>query len=252
MPLFPDDTGLTFRVHMLRPQFRLETREFDVGSFSGPMDLHEICGLPETGWGAELLMGGESYRVSMFATFQKGKVVTDEAVTLEQHVFPPGTRLETFAHLVTLEGFWRHAFIGGREKPVELRFLAGLQAIRYHVDMTDDVRQTSEGFSALWPVPALGLEGRWQLTDRLSLRGAVYGTRLKFKNPFQLDGGETQKVNVRALHADAGAQWDLSTGWSVGLGMTALDYLVENSSPEDKDTGSYEALGLNLAAVLRF
>src|SRR5688572_23186355 len=115
MPLFPDDTGLTFRVHMLRPQFRLETREFDVGSFSGPMDLHEICGLPETGWGAELLMGGESYRVSMFATFQKGKVVTDEAVTLEQHVFPPGTRLETFAHLVTLEGFWRHAFIGGRE-----------------------------------------------------------------------------------------------------------------------------------------
>lgn len=251
-PAFPEGDGFTLRAHFLRSRFALETSEFDIASFSGPLDLHDVGGLSRHAVGLEGVLDSGPLRFIVFGLHQHSRGVLDRDTTFEQHRFPAGAEAKTVAFFGSAEAYGRFDLQGGADGPFRLSLLIGIDASKFLISMSADERTASEGFSALWPVPAAGLEGRVQLGKQVAIRAGMRGSQVRFVNPYQLDAGSKQDVSYAVTRVESGVVWDATAGISLSIGYTSLRARVEISSPEDTDTGRLEASGIHASLAFRF
>ena len=251
-PEFPVGDRFTLRTIAMRPRWDLTTREFDAGMFSGQMNLGDVAEFERTSMALEGRLDLGPWMISAMILNQKSRFVLNGDTTFEQHEFPAGTVVEGTAFFSTLEVFYRFDVAGGPADPFQVSMLVGINWSKLYMGLSDDVRNAREGFSALWPLPALGVEARYWMTDRLSVTASARGTRFRFENPFQLDGGETQDIRYLFGRFDASLEWALSSHFSVAAGYTGIDAFINAASPEDTDTADLKSGGLHAGMSLNF
>ena len=251
-PRFPIEDGLTLRTLMLRPRFLLTTREFDINTFSGEINIGDVGGLERTAFGIDTRGDFGDWTVAVMGFQQKGSSTLEEDMHFEQYPFQEGSEVKTTAFYATVEGYYRFGLAGAPAVPFQLQFLAGFNYTRMHLQMESDGMRGREGFSALWPVPAIGLETRVWLGERLSLGASARGTYIKYKNPWQVDGGSAQKMTLKSGRLELSLEWCVSEGWSIGGGYSGFTSFINDSSAEDTDTAEMKASGLHLGVGIRF
>lgn len=251
-PEFPGSDGLTFRTLFLRPRFELTTREFDVGMFSGTLNFGDVAGFNRTSAALEGRLDVGPWMFSATGLQQRRRSVLAEEATFEQHAFSAGSIVQGYAFFGTIEAFHRFELAGGPAKSFQVSLLIGLNWSKMFMRLSDDGREASEGFSALWPLPAAGVEARLSLSETLSITLSARGTRFRFSNPFQLDGGGSQDIRYLYGRFDAGFKWDLGGSFSVSAGYTGIDAFINAASAEDTDTADLKAGGLYSGLTVRF
>jgi len=251
-PEFPGVDAFSLRLLAFRTRFHLETREYDAESFSGMMDMAEVGGINRTSFGLEGTLDAGPVRVILSALYENHEGSLDRVATFEQHTFLPGSQVETIASWGSAEVYGRFDLAGGPADTLQLTLLAGMDFSKFYVAMRDDLREAREGFSALWPVPAIGMDARFWLSERLCVRAGVRGTRIRYENSVHLDGGSTQDVRFSTLRFDAGFQWDVSEGVTLEFGFRGIDAMIEVASVEDTDSLRVEAAGGYAGFSLKF
>jgi hypothetical protein len=251
-PKFPIEDGLSLRTLMLRPRFLLTTREFDINTFSGEFNVGEVGGLDRTAFGLDTRGDFGDWTVAIMGFQQKGSDTLDEDMHFEQYPFQAGSEVDTTVFYATVEGYYRFGLAGGPSEPFQLQFLAGFNYTRMHLQMESDGMRGREGFSALWPVPGIGLESRLWVGERLSVSASARGTYIKYKNPWQVDGGSAQKMTLKSGRLDLGLEWCVNDAWSIAAGYSGFTSFINDSSAEDTDTAEMKASGLHLGVGIRF
>jgi hypothetical protein len=251
-PAFPAGPGFSIRTVALRPRWELATREFDVGAFSGEVNFGDMASFDRTTMALEATFDSGPWVITASAFQQRHRAVLDQDMTFEQHAFRAGTIVQGSAFFGTLDAFRRIDVAGGPEEPFHLSLLVGINISKIAMRLKDDTRVASEGFSALWPLPAVGVEARVSLSDQLSAVLSARGTRFRYTNPFQLDGGGSQDVRYLFGRFDASLQWALSGTFSVDAGYTGLDAYIEDASAEDTDSADLKAGGVHAGLSVRF
>jgi hypothetical protein len=243
-PLYSGGDLLMLRTIALRPRWELKTREFDFGMFSGAMDVGEVADFERTSIGIEARADLGNWTVSATAMFQSRRTLVGKDTTFEQHTFEAGSAVDTTAFFGTVEAYHRFDVYGGPAETARVSLLLGINFSKFLLSMEDDRRYASEGFSALWPLPALGVEAKVWLMDRLSVSLSARGTRFRYDNPFQLDAGGSQDIRYLYGRFDAGLEWRLSESFSISAGYTGIDAYVEAASAEDADSVDLKAGGV--------
>lgn len=251
-PLVPAGDGLTLRAIAFRPRMELTTREFDANLFGRKMNFGDLSGFERTAFGLDATLNAGSWMFSLTALIQQTETQLGEYVQFEQHGFQAGTHVESTSLFGTAEAYYRIGLAGGPTETLQLSLLAGVNFTKCYFGMKSDRATASEGFSALWPVPAAGLEARVWLSDRLAMNLSARGTRLRFDNPFQLDGGGSQDIRYLYGRFDAGLEWTLGERFSVSAGYTGIDAFIDDASAEDTDTADIKTGGLHAGLMLRF
>lgn len=250
-PRWPRDEALRLSVLALRPGVSYDTREYNPGVYSGDVDLSRRAGLPRFAAGAAFGLDLGAVRVDGGFVHMAVDALLDQPLSYEEETFQPGEEVSVLAQAGWLDVACRWRLAGDDRGAVSL--LLGIHAPRVKISVENDRASAREGFSALWPVPAAGVEAHYWLTDRIRLHGSLIGTRLAFTNPFHDDGGEPQKVAYAYLRLDAGLTADLTAQWSLTLGYTRFSMDVTASSEsDDKDRAIFQAGGLYLALDFRF
>ncbi|HKS15976.1 MAG TPA: TonB-dependent receptor [Planctomycetota bacterium] len=251
-PEFPIGDRVSLRTIALRPRWELTTREFDVGMFSGRMNLGDLTDFERTTMALEGRVDVGPWMISAMALQQKHRVALSQEATFEQHTFPADSIVQSRAFFGTVEAYYRVDVAGGPREPLHLSLLFGINWSKMHMSLSDDRRVASEGFSALWPLPAFGVEARYWLADRLSVTASARGTRFRYDNPLQLDGGGSQDIRYLFGRFDAGIEWTISDGFALSAGYTGLDAYVNAASAEDTDSADLKAGGVHVGLSLQF
>jgi hypothetical protein len=252
LPRFPAGDGFSLRTIFLRPRWEMTTREFDINKFSGDMNFGDIADFERTTMAMEGRVDLGPWMFSATLIRQRRRTVLTEDMTFEQHTFAAGTIVEGEAYFGTIEGFYGLDLAGGPAETFQISLLFGITYAKLRMGIEGDNREGSEGFSALWPVPALGFEGRVSLSDRVALALSARGTRLRFENPFQIDAGGPQDIKFLYGRIDASLKFAVSDVISLETGYTGLDAFINNSSSEDTDTADLKAGGVHLSVTLGF
>jgi hypothetical protein len=251
-PEFAGTDAFSLRVLAVRTRFHLETREYDAGMLSGMMDMAEVGGIDRTSFGLEGTLDAGPVRVILSALHEKHKGVLGLDATFEQHTFQPGSEVRAIAFFGSAEVYGRFDVAGGPAESLQLTLMAGLDFSKFYVAMKDDLREAREGFSALWPVPAIGLDARFWLSDRLCFQAGIRGTHIRYVNSIHLDGGSVQEVRFSSLRLEAGFQWDVSEVISLEFGFRGIDAFIEVASMEDTDSLQVEAGGGYAGIAVKF
>ena len=251
-PLFPAGDGVSLRMLALRPRWELTTREFDVGMFSGDMNFGDVADFDRTTMALEARVDVGPWMFSATALRQRRRAVLTADTTFEQHTFPAGTVVESEAFFGTIEGYYGFDLAGGRAETFQISVLVGINWTKMMMGITDDLREASEGFSALWPMPAVGFEARVSLSDRLAAALSARGTRVRFVNPYQLDGGGSQDIRFIYGRFDASLKFAVSDAISVEAGYTGLDAFINDISDEDTDSANLKAGGVHAGMTVGF
>ena len=251
-PVFPAGDGISLRMLALRPRWELTTREFDVGMFSGTMNFGDVADFDRTTMALEARVDLGPWMFSATAVRQRRRAVLTEDTTFEQHTFPADTIVESVAFFGTIEAFYTIDLAGGPTETFQASLLLGINWTKMVMEIRDEIREASEGFSALWPVPAVGFEARVSLSERLAVALSARGTRVRFVNPFQLDGGGSQDVRFIFGRFDASLKFAVSEAFSVEAGYTGLDAFINDKSAEDTDTADMKAGGIHAGVSLQF
>ena len=253
VPSFPWNDGITLRTIALRPKSEITTREFDISTFSGgALDIGDIADFDRTAMALDLRWDTGNF--AFMATYfrMEGSGTLSEDTTFEQHTFDAGTEIEGVTEYGTVEAYYRIDLAGSPAESVHVSMLAGLLYTRYFLSLHGDTRTGSEGFSALWPVPALGLETRFWLSSRLALSLSARATRITFENPWQVDAGGDQKLRFLSGRLDAGLNWSLSEAFSLSAGYSGFSTSIDNSSVEDTDSADLRASGVHFGLTYRY
>jgi hypothetical protein len=252
-PAFPWNDGLTIRTIALRPTYEITTREFDINTFSGgELDIGDIADFDRTAMALDLRWDTGSF--AFMATYfrMEGTSTLLQDTTFEQHTFDAGTEVEGVTEYGTVEAYYRIDLAGSPADSLHVSMLAGLLYTRYFLSLSGDTRTGSEGFSALWPVPALGLESRFWLSSRIAISLSARATRLAFENPFQIDGGDAQRLKFLSGRLDAGLNWTISGAFSLSAGYSGFSTSIDNSSVEDTDSADLRASGVHFGLTYRY
>lgn len=250
-PRYPRDSAFRLSALILQPSVSYDTREYFPGNFSGDVDLNRRADLPRVAPGFAFSLELGPVRVDGGFVHMATRPVLDRELKYEEETFQPGEEVSVLAQAGWLDVAWRLKLAGGDRGSISA--LLGVHAPRVKIDVENDRASAREGFNALWPVPALGVEANYWLTDRIRIHGALTGTRLRFSNPFHEDGGEPQRVAYTYLRVEAGVTADLSANWGLSVGYTSFSMDVTASSRlDDKDRAVFEAGGLYLALEARF
>ena len=250
-PRYPRDRAFRLAVLALRPNVSYDTREYFPVNFSGDVDLSDRADLPRFAPGVAFSLDLGALRVDGGFVHMEARSVLDRPLGYEEETFQPGEEVSVLAQAGWLDVAYRLKLAGGDRGSISA--LLGVNAPRVKITVENDRASAREGFNALWPVPAVGVEAEYWLTDRIRVHGALMGTRLSFMNPFHEDGGEPQRVRYSALRVDAGLTVDRSPAWGLTLGYTTFTMDVQASSKlDDKDRAIFKAEGLFLALEVRF
>lgn len=251
-PEIPIADRVSLRTIALRPRWELTTREFDAGMFSGQVNFGDTAGFERTTMAVEGRIDAGPWMVSATLFQQRHRVVLAQETTFEQHTFEPGTISHGRAFFGSIEAYHRFDVAGGPAESFQVSLLVGINWSKLHLSLSDDRRVASEGFSALWPLPAVGVEARVWISDRISLTASARGTRFRFDNPLQLDGGGSQDIRFLYGRLDAGLEWALGGSFSITAGYTGFDAFINAASAEDTDSADLKAGGVNVGVSLGF
>ena len=251
-PEFPILDGVSLRTIALRPRFQLTTREFDAGIISDKVNFGDLSNFERTAFTWEGALDVGAWTFSVTALHQESESRLDQDVTFEQFVFPAGSRAKSVAFFGSLEAYRRIELAGGAGETLQLTLLLGINFSKLYLMMRAGDHEASEGFSALWPLPAAGVEARVWLSDRLSVTASARGSRFRYTNPFQLDGGGSQDIRYLFGRFDAGLEWSLSRNLSLAAGYTGIDAFINAASAEDTDTADLKAGGVHAGVTLQF
>ncbi len=251
-PEFPAGDGFSLKALAIRPRWELTTREYDLGMFNGGMNFGDVADFHRTTAAFEARFDAVSWMFSATALRQHSRRALDDDIMFEQHLFPAGAVVKSVAFFGSFEAYHRFELSGGSRESFQVSLLLGLNFSKFLMLMRDDLRLASEGFSALWPLPAAGVEARVSLSERLSVALSARGTRFRFDNPYQLDGGGSQYIRFLFGRFDGGVEWTISEHFTVSAGYTGLDAYIDAASAEDRDTVNLKAGGIYFGAGLRF
>lgn len=252
-PRYEAGSALRLSVLWLQPRVSYDTREYNPGVFSGDVDLSRRGGLPRYAPGLSFSLDLGPMRADGGFVHMAVRQRLERSLSYEEETFEPGEAVSVLAQAGWLDVAYRLRLLGDARSRSSVSALVGVNAPRVKITVENDRASAREGFDALWPVPAVGVEAHYWLTDRIKLHGSLMGTRLKFTNPFHEDAGEPQHVAFAYLRMDAGVTVDLDARWSLTLGYTrfAMD-VTASSKLDDKDRAIFEAGGLFLALDYRF
>lgn len=245
---YEPDSALRLSVLWLQPQVSYDTREYYPGVFSGDVDLSRRADLPRFAAGLAFSMDLGPIRVDGGFVHMSVRHALERSLSYEEETFQPGEEVSVLAQAGWLDVAYRLRLLGDAGSRSGISALVGVNAPRVKISVENDRASAREGFDALWPVPALGVEAHYWLTNRIKLHGSLMGTRLKFTNTFHEDAGEPQHVKFAYLRMDAGVTIDVSANWGLTLGYTrfAMD-VTASSELDDKDRAMFKAGGLFLA-----
>ncbi len=238
---------------MLRPKVSYDTREYFPELFSGDVDLSRRADLPRFAPGLALSLDLGPVRADLGFLSMTTRHALDRPMSYEEETFQPGEEVSVIAQAGWLNLAYRWRLVGDDQSRGSISALVGIHAPRVKITIENGRASAREGFNALWPVPAAGVEASYWLTDRLRLRGSLIGTRLRFTNPFKEDAGEPQDLAYTYLRWEAGLAVDFSARWSLHAGYTkfAMD-ITASSKLDDKDRAVFQADGLYVAVEFRF
>ena len=252
-PRYEPGTALRLSLLWLHPRVSYDTREYNPGVFSGDVDLSRRGGLPRYAPGLAFSLDLGPVRVDGGFVHMAVRQTLDRALSYEEETFEPGEEVSVLAQAGWLDVAYRLRLLGDARSRSAVSALVGVNAPRVKITVENDRASAREGFDALWPVPAVGVEAHYWLTNRIKLHGSLMGTRLKFTNPFHEDAGEPQHVQFAYLRMDAGVTIDLDAKWALTLGYTRFSMDVTASSKlDDKDRAIFEAGGFFVAMDFRF
>jgi hypothetical protein len=252
-PRYEPGPGIRLSLLYLRPRVSYDTREYNPGVFSGDVDLSARAELPRFAPGGALSVDLGAVRADLGFLHMATRHSLEEPLSYEEETFQTGEAVSVLAQAGWLDVAYRHRLVGDERSRGSISALLGVHAPRVKITVENDRASAREGFSALWPVPAAGVEATSWLSDRIRLHGSLIGTRMRFTNPFKEDAGEPQDLDYRYLRWEAGVTIDLSARWSLDFGYTRFTMDVTASSPkDDKDRAVFLADGLYLAIQFRF
>lgn len=252
-PRYEPGPSLRASLLFLRPRVSYDTREYGPGVFSGDVDLGSRAGLPRFAPGGALSLDLGALRADAGFLHMAARHSLDEPLSYEEETFQAGESVSVLAQAGWLDVAYRHRLVGDERARGSISALLGVHAPRVKISVENERASAREGFSALWPIPAAGLEASYWLGDRIRLRGSLIGTRMRFTNPFKEDAGEPQDLAYLYLRWEAGLTLDLTARWSLDVGYTRFSMDVTASSPkDDRDRAVFEADGLYVAIELRF
>lgn len=251
-PEYPILDGISLRTIALRPRFQLTTREFDAGIISDKVNFGDQSDFDRTAFAWEGTLDVGAWTFSLMALHQESESRLDQDATFEQFTFPSGSRAKSVAFFGSFEAYHRIDLAGGAAETFQVSLLLGINFSKLYLMMRAGDHEGSEGFSALWPLPAAGLEARVWLSDRLSVTASARGTRFRYTNPFQLDGGDSQDIRFLFGRFDAGFEWTFSSTLSLTAGYTGIDAFINAASAEDTDTADLKAGGVHAGLTLQF
>lgn len=252
-PRYGPGSALRLSVLWLQPRVSYDTREYNPGVYSGDVDLSRRADLPRYAPGFAFSLDLGPVRVDGGFVHMAVRQTLDRTLCYEEETFEPGEEVSVLAQAGWLDVEYRLRLFGDARSRSAVSALVGVNAPRVKITVENDRASAREGFDALWPVPAVGVEAHYWLTNRIRLHGSLMGTRLKFTNPFHEDAGEPQHLDFSYLRMDAGVTVDLDARWSLTLGYTRFTMDVTASSKlDDKDRAIFEAGGMFLAVDLRF
>lgn len=203
----------TLRVdESLTDQGTLISAEDDLG-----LDDAEI--LPQ----AEItLLPGERHlvRLSGFASHRSAEKILDKLIEFDNEVYLPGERVDSELNL-TMVGFtYGYRFIV-RDRG-ELTATLGVQVSEVEANAVVRSRVIRDSESGVAPLPLIGVEGRYDFTQRWGFEGrAQYLT------------ADIDEVDGEILDARAAITWRMNPHFVLGLGYRTFTIQVDSRDADD-------------------
>lgn len=232
------------------PKVRTDSREYESGLSSGPLNLQVDCGMDDEAPAYALGVRLGSWRVSYFALSLSGREQLEQNLIFEDAVFSPGSQLKTQFDVRFLNAF----YVLEWDVAPGLRLLPrlGIHAPFINLLFENGTQTAEEGSSAVWPMPAIGLEVEYSPADWIVVRAGVEGTRVKYTNWFHEDGGEPSEISYNYVDLALDCSMRLSRRWSLTLGWLHHDHYYRWSSVEDRHRTWYYAGGVHAGIEYAF
>jgi hypothetical protein len=248
-----EEDGWTVRLRalMTRTLVKTDSREYDSGDFSGTLDLHDDTDLPRWTGSGTLELENPHWRFSLTYTRMRAEHTLEEPLTFEEITFPAGTQLHTEFAAGWMDALYRLDLGVASPDAGRLGLLLGVSAVRLFFDFEGNGAEAREGHSELWPVPAVGAEGGWNLGAGFSMRGRFLASRFAYENVLHPDGGSDPKVVLGFFRGELCFEWSLSDAWTISAGLQGFSHHLRDTSDEDRHRVWFEGLGgtLELAAA---
>lgn len=252
LSLLQADDQFSIRLLQARPVVRIDSREYDAGVFSSALNLEEDAGLPESALVGGLELETGAWRFSIFGARMEGEKTLASPLVFEEEQFPAGKRVHATFESGWLEAVYRLKLPVDSTNVLDVRALLAVNASRFSFTFKGGGTEAHEAHPALWPVPAVGIEGRLALTDSWALSARFLTTRVSYVNPFHQDGGTDSRIVFDFIRAEAGVEWRPAGAWSLGVGIHRFTNYLRDSSEEDRHRVWFDATSLAFALGVAF
>lgn len=168
------------------------------------------------------LLPGERHlvRLSGFASHRSAETILDERIEFDDEVYLPGERIDSELNLTMLGLTYGYRFIV--RDNAELTATLGVQIAEVEANAVVRSRVIRDSESGVAPLPLMGLEGRYDFTQRWGFEGrAQYLT------------ANIDEVDGEILDARAAITWRMNPYFVFGLGYRTFTIQVDSRNVDN-------------------
>jgi hypothetical protein len=159
-------------------------------------------------------------RLSGLSSRRSANTILDETIVFDQEVYLPGERVDSTLNLTMLGLTYGNRFLLKRRGELTASF--GIQVVEVEANAVVRNRVVREAESTVAPLPLIGLEGRYDFTQRWSAEARV-----------QYVSGQYEDIDGTVLDARAAVTWRMNPYVVFGLGYRSFSVEVDSRDPDE-------------------
>jgi hypothetical protein len=167
------------------------------------------------------LLPGERHliRLNGLSSSRSAQKVLDETIVFDDEVYLPGERVDSTLNLQMIGLTYGYRFLVRQRG--ELTGTFGIQVADVEANAVVRSRVVRDSESGIAPLPLVGLEGRYDLSERWAFEGRI-----------QYLTADIDEVDGEILDARAGVTWRMNPYLVFGLGYRTFSIDVDSRDPD--------------------